>query len=87
MTFGRLTVIERASVVKNKMMWRCRCTCGKEIVVAESEISGHELKKYIKGFIMRNLFDFNSYMKFVNQDDAEILKALEILKNGGQSLE
>ena len=60
---------------------------GKEIVVAESEISGHELKKYIKGFIMRNLFDFNSYMKFVNQDDAEILKALEILKNGGQSLE
>ena len=34
MTFGRLTVIERAGVVKNKMMWRCRCTCGKEIVVA-----------------------------------------------------
>ena len=44
------------------------------------EISGPELKKYIKAFILRNLFDFNSYMEFVNRDDIEIQKALEELK-------
>ena len=38
MTFGRLTVIERAGVVKNRMMWRCRCTCGKEIIVAGASL-------------------------------------------------
>ncbi|MBR4882666.1 MAG: peptidase S41, partial [Bacteroidales bacterium] len=44
------------------------------------EISGPELKKYIKAFILRNLFDFNSYMEFINRDDIEIKKALEELK-------
>lgn len=34
MTFGRLTVLGQAGVVKNKMTWRCRCVCGNEVVVA-----------------------------------------------------
>ena len=46
----------------------------------EIEISGPELKKYLKGFVLRNLFDFNSYLRYLNRDDREILKALEVLK-------
>ncbi len=53
---------------------------GNEISVMETEISGPELKKYLKGFILRNLFDFNSYIKFLNGDDKEVLKALEKVK-------
>ena len=30
--FGRLTVIDRAENNGKKVMWRCRCACGKEIV-------------------------------------------------------
>ncbi len=51
-----------------------------EKMISELEISGPELKKYVKGFIMRNLYDFNSYMRYVNRDDIEIKKALEVLK-------
>ena len=44
--FGRLTVIERTpdktTGVKPRVMWRCRCDCGKEVVVrSESITSGH----------------------------------------------
>lgn len=42
-------------------------------------ISGPELKKYIKGYILRNLFDFNEYLKFLNRDDKEVQKALETI--------
>ncbi len=52
-----------------------------EKTVSELEISGAELRKYLKGFIMRNLYDFNSYLRYVNRDDVEILKALEVLKS------
>lgn len=43
MTFGRLTVIERAGSDKHKnALWRCRCTCGNEIfVVSQKLLSGH----------------------------------------------
>ena len=47
----------------------------------EVVISGPQLKDYLKGFILRNLFDFNSYIKFLNKDDIEVLKALEVLKS------
>lgn len=49
-------------------------------MVDETAVSGVELKKYLKGFIMRNLYDFNSYIKYLNRDDAEIRKALEVLR-------
>ena len=41
--FGRLTVVEFASVNKHgKSMWKCRCECGNEIVVVGSHLtSGH----------------------------------------------
>lgn len=45
-------------------------------------ISGPELKKYIKAYILRNLFDFNEYIRFLNADDEEVQKALETVKTG-----
>lgn len=40
--FGRLLVVERAadkkSGTKPKVMWRCRCDCGKEVVVWSSSL-------------------------------------------------
>ena len=44
------------------------------------EVSGPELKKYLKGLILRNLFDFNSYIRYINSDDPEIREALRVLK-------
>lgn len=53
---------------------------GVEPVGQALEISGPELKKYIKAYILRNLFDFNEYIRFLNTDDIEVEKALEIVK-------
>ena len=53
---------------------------GVEPVGQALEISGPELKKYIKAYIIRNLFDFNEYIRFLNTDDIEVEKAIEIVK-------
>lgn len=53
---------------------------GVEPVGQALEISGPELKKYIKAYIIRNIFDFNEYIRFLNTDDIEVEKALEIVK-------
>ena len=37
-TFGRLTVLERAGRIGTNAAWRCRCECGKEIVVASNNL-------------------------------------------------
>lgn len=40
--FGRLTAIERASVVGRGVTWRCECACGnRTIVTSENLLSGH----------------------------------------------
>ncbi|MGK3722415.1 helix-turn-helix domain-containing protein [Priestia megaterium] len=36
--FGKLTVVEYAGYVKEKSMWRCKCECGGETVVAASHL-------------------------------------------------
>ena len=38
MTFGQLTVIERAPNIGNMTAWRCRCTCGNECIVRASNL-------------------------------------------------
>ena len=38
MTFGRLTVIERAPNIGNLTAWLCRCECGKEIIVTAGDL-------------------------------------------------
>ena len=43
-------------------------------------ISGPELKKYIKAYTLRALFDFNQYIKYLNQDDIEVQEALKAVK-------
>lgn len=43
-TFGRLTVLEHVGYIASMhaTMWRCRCSCGKEVVVSGNNlVSGH----------------------------------------------
>ncbi|MBR5855747.1 MAG: PDZ domain-containing protein, partial [Bacteroidales bacterium] len=46
-------------------------------------ISSPELKKYIKAYILRSLFDFNQYIKYLNKEDEEVLEALKCVKAEG----
>lgn len=42
--FGRLTVIEVADSSKGKLRWRCKCDCGKEIVVYGTSLKSGNTK-------------------------------------------
>lgn len=40
--FGRLTVIERAENKNGKIMWKCKCECGKIVIIQNNNLkSGH----------------------------------------------
>ena len=55
---------------------------GKGVVPAEGDmsVSGNEIRRYLKGLIIRNVYNFNSFIEFVNSEDAEILRAVQELK-------
>lgn len=55
---------------------------GKGVVPAEGDmsVSGNEIRRYLKGLIIRNVYNFNSFIEFVNNEDAEILRAVQELK-------
>lgn len=36
--FGMLTVLERAGHKRNRVAWRCRCDCGKEVIVCALDL-------------------------------------------------
>lgn len=42
--------------------------------------SGPQINKYLKALVLKGLFDFNQFIKFLNTDDEEVLKALEVIK-------
>lgn len=39
--FGRLVVIERAENIKGKCFWKCRCDCGKQLIVSANHLRMH----------------------------------------------
>lgn len=43
LTFNRLTVIERV-IVNNHVKWRCKCTCGNEIITDRNSLQGGYVK-------------------------------------------
>ena len=45
----------------------------------DMQISGGQIWMYFKALIIRSLYDFNSFIQFINQDDKDILKAVEVL--------
>ena len=45
----------------------------------DMEISGNEIRKYYKGLIIRSVYSFNDFIKFINQDDREIKEAVKYL--------
>lgn len=42
-------------------------------------VSGPEIRKYFKGLILRSVYSFNDFIKFINRDDPVILRAVEEL--------
>lgn len=46
------------------------------------EFTGNLIKKEIKSYLARDLYNRGDFFRIYNQDDPEILKAMEILKNG-----
>ena len=46
----------------------------------DMEISGPQIRKYFKGLIIRSVYNFNSFIQFINSDDKEILTAVEEIK-------
>jgi carboxyl-terminal processing protease len=45
------------------------------------EISGNNIKQYMKALIARNLFDESAYFKIINKGDRTYEKAIEVLDN------
>jgi C-terminal peptidase (prc) len=43
--------------------------------------SKNEIIKYIKGLLIKSLYGFNNFIKFINSDDYQVLKAIEVLSN------
>ena len=46
----------------------------------DMEISGSQIKKYFKGLIIRSVYNFNSFLQFINEDDKEIMRAVQEIK-------
>lgn len=53
----------------------------KGVVPAEGDmdVSGAEIRRYFKGLIIRSVYSFNDFIKFINEDDPVILRAVEEL--------
>lgn len=46
----------------------------------DMEISGAEIRRNFKGLIIRSIYSFNNFIEFLNREDREVLKAVEVLK-------
>lgn len=74
---------EKSFVVTDKIFGDFLAYCkqkGVEPKENQLEVSAPELKKYFKGLVLRSLYGLSSYFEYINKEDAETLKALEVLK-------
>lgn len=52
---------------------------GVEPKEGDMAISGHEIRRYFKGLIIRSVYSFNNFIEFINREDPEVIKAVEVL--------
>lgn len=52
---------------------------GVEPAEGDLDISSNEIKKYLKGFMIRSLYSFSKFIEFVNQYDADVMEAIRVL--------
>lgn len=45
-------------------------------------ISGAEIRRNFKGLIIRSVYSFSNFIEFLNKEDKEVLKAVEVLTKG-----
>ena len=45
-------------------------------------ISGNEIRRNFKGLIIRSVYSFSNFIEFLNKEDKEVLKAVEVLTKG-----
>ena len=53
---------------------------GVELSEKDLAVSGGEIKKNLKGMIVRTLYGLETYLRYDNETDPEVLKAVEVLK-------
>ncbi|MFO7850979.1 MAG: S41 family peptidase [Bacteroidota bacterium] len=59
---------------------------GVEFVREEYDISESQIKMILKGLVARDIWDMSEYYQIVNQDDAVIEKALEVISDSSMFL-
>lgn len=64
----------------SKILEYCKSK-GVEPKEGDMDISGNEIRRYFKGLIIRSVYSFNNFIEFINKEDKEILKAVEVLRN------
>lgn len=77
MVFHELTVIEFAGFKKRTPMWRCLCSCGKEVIVEDSKLIGGHIKScghLKKRRVKRNLIGQKFGRLTVVEQDSNDLK-------------
>lgn len=76
------TFVERYNVTDNLFEQFLLYAEGKGTKPKEGqlEISGDEIKRYIKSLIVRNLYGFNRFIEYLNRDDREVQRALEVIR-------
>lgn len=62
--FGRLTVLREVDRVKSRRRWLCKCECGNETIVYQSNLRGHHTKSC--GCLVD---DFSAYAKEAFAED------------------
>lgn len=74
--FGRLTVLEPTEKrVSREVVWRCRCSCGKEVDVRSSSLTGGHTTSC--GCVKRELDDQRDFKKLLTFKDGTCIEILE----------
>lgn len=67
MTFGEVTVLERVGVAKYGVVWRCRCSCGREFETVATSLNVGKVKRCPKSRLPDTLSeDYPIYQSWSN---------------------
>jgi len=81
--FGRLTVLQRAGSRHGKALWRCRCSCGNEVVVLGTYLTTGDTRSC--GCLFRETTVAKGRRRRVDLTDAPPFGRLTILYEHGQA--
>lgn len=80
--YPSFNVFERKYTVSDKEIADFLAYCASKGVMpkeGDMEISGVEIRRNFKGLIIRSVYSFNNFIEYLNREDKEVLKAVEVL--------